>query len=80
MPVGLVADLAVGMAPDGSHAWSAPGEVLTGLSVGAPPDPLGPAGQNWGITTLDPFALERTGFAPFIATLRAAFAHAGGLR
>lgn len=80
MTVGLIADLAVGMAPDGSHAWSAPGEVLTGLSVGAPPDPLGPDGQNWGITTLDPFALERSGFAPFIATLRAAFAHAGGLR
>lgn len=80
MAIGLIADLAVGMAPDGSHAWSAPDDVLNGLTIGAPPDPLGPQGQNWGITALDPVALERTGFRPFIDTLRAAFAHAGGVR
>ncbi len=80
MATGIVADLAVGMDAGGSHAWSARDELLTGLSVGAPPDPLGPDGQNWGITTLDPFALERTGFRAFIETLRVALAHAGGLR
>ncbi len=80
MAIGLIADLAIGMAPDGSHAWSAPQEVLRGLSIGAPPDPLGPQGQNWGITALDPVALEQSGFRPFIDTLRAAFAHAGGVR
>lgn len=80
MRIGLIADMAVGMAADGSHGWSARAELLDGLTVGAPPDPLGPDGQNWGITALDPFALARTGFAPFIATLRTALAHAGGLR
>ena len=80
MAVGLIADLAVGMDPGGSHGWSARGDLLDGLTVGAPPDPLGPDGQGWGITALDPFALERTGFQPFIATLRAALAHAGGIR
>ncbi|MEH3046972.1 4-alpha-glucanotransferase [Sphingomonas adhaesiva] len=80
MAIGLIADVAVGMAADGSHAWSAPDEVLRGLTIGAPPDPLGPQGQNWGITALDPRALERGGFQPFIDTLRAAFAHAGGVR
>jgi 4-alpha-glucanotransferase len=80
MRIGLIADLAVGMTGDGSHAWSAPDDLLAGLTIGAPPDSLGPDGQNWGITALDPFALERSAFRPFIATLRAAFAHAGGLR
>ena len=80
MAVGLIADLAVGMDPGGSHAWSRPGDLLTGLSIGAPPDLLGPSGQNWGITAFSPAALRRTGFAPFIDTLRAAIGHAGGIR
>lgn len=80
MAIGLVADLAIGMDRDGSHGWSRRDELLAGLSIGAPPDPLGPVGQNWGITALDPFALQRTGFRPFIDTIRAAVTHAGGIR
>ncbi|MBZ6381545.1 4-alpha-glucanotransferase [Sphingomonas sanguinis] len=80
MGIGLIADLAIGVAADGADSWSRPGELLSGLSIGAPPDPLGPEGQNWGITALSPFALRRLGFAPFIQTLRAVFAHAGGIR
>ncbi|SDA15477.1 4-alpha-glucanotransferase [Sphingomonas sp. NFR15] len=80
MAIGLIADLAVGMDAGGSHAWSRPGDLLTGLSIGAPPDPLGPDGQSWGITAFAPDALRRTGFAPYIATLRAAIGHAGGIR
>ncbi len=80
MRIGLIADLAVGMDAGGSHAWSRRGDLLTGLSIGAPPDPLGPQGQNWGITALSPFALRRTGFDAFIRTVRAALCHAGGLR
>lgn len=80
MAFGLIADLAVGMDAGGSHAWSRPGDLLAGLSVGAPPDLLGPEGQDWGITNFSPAALRRTGFEPFIATLRAALRHAGGIR
>jgi 4-alpha-glucanotransferase len=80
MRIGLIADLAVGMDAGGSHAWSRRVGLLTGLSIGAPPDPLGPQGQNWGITALSPFALRRTGFDAFIRTVRAALCHAGGLR
>lgn len=80
MAIGLIADLAVGLDAGGSHAWSRGGDLLTGLSIGAPPDPLGPDGQNWGITGFDPRALRRTGFAAFIDTIRAGLAHAGGLR
>lgn len=80
MSVGLVSDLAVGMDAGGSHAWSRPQDILTGLSVGAPPDLLGPQGQNWGLTTFSPLALQRGGFDAFLATIRAALRHAGGVR
>jgi len=80
MAIGLIADLAVGMDSGGSHAWSRPDDLLTGLSIGAPPDLLGPHGQDWGITSFAPTALRRTDFAGFIGTLRAALDHAGGIR
>jgi 4-alpha-glucanotransferase len=80
MRVGLVADLAIGMSAGGSHAWSEPGDLLLGLSIGAPPDALAPRGQNWGLTTFSPRALRAKGFAPFLATLRAALRNCGGVR
>ena len=80
MAIGLISDLAVGMDGGGSHAWSRRADVLTGLSIGAPPDILGPDGQNWGITGFSPFALRSLKFEPYIATLRTALRHAGGIR
>ncbi len=80
MAVGLIADLAVGMDGGGSHAWSRPDDLLTGLSVGAPPDLFQPAGQDWGLAAFSPRALRKSGYAPFLATLRAAMRHTGGVR
>jgi 4-alpha-glucanotransferase len=80
MAIGIIADIAVGMDPQGSHAWSAPHELLRGLHVGAPPDVFNASGQDWGLTTLSPCALEFSGYAPFIATLRAGMRYAGGVR
>ena len=80
MSIGLIADLAVGMDGAGSHAWSRPDDILTGVGIGAPPDLLGPDGQNWGLTTFSPHGLRQSGFAPFLATLRAAMRNAGGVR
>lgn len=80
MAVGLIADMAVGMDAGGSQAWSRPDSLLRGLSVGAPPDPLGPDGQDWGITTFSPRALRRHGLDSFLDTIRAALRHAGGIR
>jgi len=80
MAIGIITDLAVGMDPRGSHAWSAPHELLDKLSIGAPPDALGPDGQNWGLTTLSPFAMRADGYASHIATLRTCMRHAGGIR
>jgi 4-alpha-glucanotransferase len=80
MRIGLVGDLAVGMDPTGSHAWSRQRDILLGLAIGAPPDLFNPRGQDWGLTGFSPRALEDGGFVPFIATLRAALRHTGGLR
>ena len=80
MRIGLICDLAVGMNAGGSHGWMQPDDLLVGLNIGAPPDPLAPRGQNWGLTTFAPRALRANGYAPFLATLRAQFRHAGGVR
>ncbi|KXU88347.1 4-alpha-glucanotransferase [Paraburkholderia monticola] len=80
MAIGLIADLAVGCDSAGSHAWSYPDDMLQGVSVGAPPDLFNQAGQSWGLTTFSPRAMRTQGFVAFIDMLRAAFAHAGGIR
>lgn len=80
MPIGLIADLAIGTDPRGSHAWSSQAEILPGVSLGAPPDIYQAQGQNWGLTAMSPRALRIGRYASFIALLRAAFAVSGGLR
>lgn len=80
MAVGLLADLAVGVHTGGSDSWNLRDHLLDGLTIGAPPDPLGPLGQNWMLTTFSPRGLAESGYAPWIATLRSALSRAGGLR
>ncbi len=80
MPVGLIADLAVGVDPSGSDAWSEPAQLLQGLSIGAPGDLLNPQGQGWGVTTFSPRGLMTHGYTAFINMLRSALRHAGGVR
>jgi 4-alpha-glucanotransferase len=80
MAIGLIADLAVGVHPGGSDCWAMPEAMLSGLTIGAPPDPLGPLGQNWSISGYSPEGLQASGYRPWIAMLRAALRSAGGLR
>jgi 4-alpha-glucanotransferase len=80
MRIGVIADLAVGADGAGSQAWSRQDELLSALTVGAPPDILNRAGQSWGISAFSPDGLKRNGFRAFIEMLRANFAYAGGLR
>ena len=80
MAIGIVADLAVGADGGGSQAWSRQRDMLIGLSIGAPPDLLNALGQSWGLAAFSPRALKSTGFRAWIDMLRAAFAHAGGVR
>jgi 4-alpha-glucanotransferase len=77
---GLIADLAVGFAPDGFDAWWLQDDLAPGITVGAPPDPLGPHGQDWGVPPFVPDRLAADAYEPFARTIRAGMAHAGGLR
>jgi 4-alpha-glucanotransferase len=78
--VGLYLDLAVGVADGSADVWAEQNKYLLDRTVGAPPDPLGPLGQNWGLAPLDPVALAREGGASMQALLRVNMAHAGALR
>jgi len=80
MPIGFIADLAVGVDPNGSECWTQPQDMLIGATIGAPPDALNAIGQSWGLTTFSPSALHRHGFAAFLRVLRAAMRYAGGVR
>lgn len=80
MPIGLYIDLAVGVDPAGADAWSAQDEMLTGVSVGAPPDEYNRAGQNWGLTSYNPQALIASCGEPLRRMLDAAMRHAGAIR
>lgn len=77
---GLYRDLAVGTAGDGSELWAGEMGFLKGLSIGAPPDPLGPLGQVWGVPPPDPLAGEASGHAGFASLIRANMRHAAALR
>ncbi|TAJ82362.1 4-alpha-glucanotransferase [Reyranella sp.] len=80
MRIGLIADLAIGMDRNGSHAWARQDDILLGLTVGAPPDAFNPRGQDWGLAGFSPQALRANGFEPFLATLRACLRYSGGVR
>jgi len=80
LSLGLYRDLAVGVNPQGAEAWADRGLVVPGIGIGAPPDALSRAGQNWGLAPVNPLALRQRGFQPFIAALRANMRHAGVLR
>jgi 4-alpha-glucanotransferase len=80
MAIGLYRDLAVGVADSGSEVWADDGTLLTQIGIGAPPDMLGPQGQNWGLPPLNPQVLTRNAYQPFIDLLRANMKHCGALR
>jgi 4-alpha-glucanotransferase len=80
MDVGLYLDVAVGVHPDGFDAWNDPDSFLQGASIGAPPDPLNKAGQNWGLTGFHPGMLRQQGYEPFRKMLGASMRHAGAIR
>jgi 4-alpha-glucanotransferase len=78
--LGLYRDLAVGIDPQGAEAWGDPGRLVTGASIGAPPDVLNLKGQDWGLAPPDPLAMRRRAYAPFIDAVRATMRHAGMVR
>ena len=80
LSLGLYLDLAVGVDPCGFDAWAEQGAVLVDLCVGAPPDELNMAGQDWGLAPFNPHALADDDFAAVRKLLSAVMRHAGAIR
>jgi 4-alpha-glucanotransferase len=80
MAVGLYLDVAVGVKADGFDAWHERVAISRHVAVGAPPDLLNTAGQDWGLAGFHAPGLEATSYRPFRDMLRAAMHYAGAIR
>ncbi|EXJ51411.1 4-alpha-glucanotransferase [Microbacterium sp. MRS-1] len=80
MAIGVMHDLAVGVHPQGSDAWSLREMYATGMAVGAPPDMYNQQGQTWNQPPWLPRALAEAGYAPLRDMIRTLLRHAGALR
>ncbi|MEH2562753.1 4-alpha-glucanotransferase [Bradyrhizobium sp. AZCC 2289] len=80
MKVGLYLDVAVGVQSGGFDAWNEQAAISRHLGIGAPPDPLAPAGQDWGLAGFNAAGLESQSFEPYREMLRASMRHAGAIR
>jgi len=80
LPIGLYLDIAVGVKCDGFDAWNEQLAISRQLSVGAPPDLLNTAGQDWGLAGFNASGLEQTSYRPYRAMLGASMKYAGAIR
>ncbi len=81
MAIGTYRDLAVGVAEGSCDVWNdKDGVYRREGSVGAPPDPLGPLGQSWGLAPMSPQALKRVAYKPMIDLYRSNMEACGALR
>lgn len=58
MPIGLYRDMAVGVAQGGAETWDERQLYCLEATIGAPPDPLGPQGQNWSLPPMNPLVMQ----------------------
>jgi 4-alpha-glucanotransferase len=80
MKYGIIHDLAVGVHPGGADAWAHQRELVSGFSVGAPPDGFNQVGQDWGQQPWNPRALTAAEYRPLAELFAASLRHAGGIR
>ena len=80
MPIGLIADLAVGVSPNGADAWGDQELLALDAEIGAPPDAFAADGQAWGLPPWRPQQLAARGCQPWRELLDANMAAVGGLR
>ena len=76
----VLQDLPIGVSGGGADAWAWQETLARDATVGAPPDMLNTTGQDWGSPPLVPWRMRAAGYAPFIESVRATIAGAGGLR
>jgi 4-alpha-glucanotransferase len=80
MSIGVIADLAVGAHPGGADAWAGQDVIVTGVSVGAPPDEFNQRGQDWTLPPWHPGWLAALAGRPVGELVAATTRQAGGLR
>jgi 4-alpha-glucanotransferase len=80
MALGLYLDLAVGPRRNGAEAWCEQESIAEGVSLGAPPDHLSPAGQNWNLAAFAPGKLASNNYDAFRMILRQTMKHCGMIR
>lgn len=80
MCIGIYRDLAVGVSEGSAEIWGNKALYATDASVGAPPDILGPLGQDWGLPPMDPQQLYRQQYQPVIDLFRSNMQSCGALR
>ncbi|MGI2034197.1 4-alpha-glucanotransferase [Rhizobium panacihumi] len=78
--IGLYLDLAVGEALDGSATWSERDIYLTDATIGSPPDPFAPNGQDWHLAGFQPGLIASGENPPFQRMVTAAMQYAGAIR
>jgi 4-alpha-glucanotransferase len=80
MVLGIMADLAVGVHPDGADAWALQDVLALGVTAGAPPDEFNQLGQDWSQPPWRPDRLAEQEYQPFRALIRTVLRYAGGVR
>jgi 4-alpha-glucanotransferase len=80
MSIGLYRDLAVGVSEGSAEIWGNKELYCTNATVGAPPDVLGPSGQNWGLPPMDPEILYQQQYQPIIDLFQSNMHATGALR
>ncbi len=80
MSIGVVSDLAVGSHPGGADAWARQNVIVTGVSVGAPPDEFNQRGQDWTLPPWHPGWLAAEAGRPLAELIAAVTRHSGGVR
>jgi 4-alpha-glucanotransferase len=78
--VRLYFDLPLGVHAESFDVRTSGDLFCRGASVGAPPDPLAEAGQDWGFPPVHPDVQRETGYAYLRASLRHSMEHAAALR
>jgi 4-alpha-glucanotransferase len=66
----LYLDLPVGVHPCSYDVWKNRDSFVTGVSAGAPPDPVFTGGQNWSFPPLNPEKIRQHGYRYVIDSLR----------
>lgn len=80
LSIGIMLDLAIGVAEGGAATWTRPELYALAASAGAPPDEINLMGQDWGLPPWIPHKLTEAAYEPFIELLRTNMRFAGALR